>query len=82
VCWEVTPDMSDSARTTPNKGMSKTVHARTISLDFNENNHCKCLNFQKKYLSAGPDQGAKKTIVGVGAAKGTLLIGDKGVVEL
>jgi hypothetical protein len=29
--WEATPDMSDSARTTTNKGTSKTVHVRTIS---------------------------------------------------
>jgi hypothetical protein len=33
--WEATPDMSDSAGTTTNKGMSKTVHVRTISPDLN-----------------------------------------------
>jgi len=34
VSWEATPDLSDSVRTTTNKGMSKIIHARTISPDF------------------------------------------------
>jgi hypothetical protein len=46
--WEATPDVSDSARTTTNKGMSKTVQARTISPDFNVNNHCKMSKFSKE----------------------------------